>query len=74
MCIRDRLECPLMGLGIAGDRFVLGGTYSHNMFIELLADYGVVIGSFAILLILALISRVFFWKDMRGYSLSLIHI
>lgn len=66
--IIELLECPLMGLGIAGDRFVLGGTYSHNMFIELLADYGVVIGSFAILLILALISRVFFWKDMRGYS------
>lgn len=62
------LERPLTGLGIAGDTFIFGGGYSHNIFLEVLAHYGVLVGSFVVLLILALILRVFFWKDVHEYG------
>ena len=42
--IRDLLKHPLVGLGLAGDRLLVGG-YVHNFFIEVLAHFGVVMGS-----------------------------
>ena len=38
------MKHPLVGLGLAGDRLLVGG-YVHNFFIEVLAHFGVVMGS-----------------------------
>ena len=46
---------PLMGLGIFSDRRVAGGNYAHNIVLEILINYGVVIG----LLFLGLILYIF---------------
>lgn len=46
-------ENPIFGCGFGGDRQILGGRYVHNLFLELLVSFGVVIGGliFAWLLI-----------------------
>jgi len=45
----------LFGQGIFGDRVILGGTYAHNLFVELLVDYGYVIGGALSVLVVVLI-------------------
>ena len=45
---------PFIGLGIYGDRFVTNGQYVHNLFFELWAHFGYVIGSFVLILIASL--------------------
>ncbi len=37
---------PILGIGLAGDRRIIGGGYAHNIFIEILANFGIVIGVF----------------------------
>lgn len=43
LAIRQRL---FVGYGIMGDRVILGGIYCHNIFLELLCDFGVILGGF----------------------------
>jgi hypothetical protein len=47
---RQIIENPIKGIGIAGDRIIIGG-YSHNIFIEILSAYGVIIGIIIIAII-----------------------
>ena len=47
---------PFIGYGIGGDRVLLGGTYPHNIFLEILLNFGVLIGGFLIFAIL------FYWS------------
>ncbi|SOC38403.1 O-antigen ligase family protein [Ureibacillus acetophenoni] len=65
---------PLVGIGIAGDRRVLDGlgVYAHNIFLELLANFGVFIGLFIIFFLLFLIIRMFFIKEDLSYNLLII--
>ncbi|SDD99350.1 O-antigen ligase like membrane protein [Bhargavaea beijingensis] len=44
------LENPLWGHGILGDREFLNGTYPHNLFLELLAQFGIILGSILIII------------------------
>jgi hypothetical protein len=37
------LENPILGIGIAGDRLFIGG-YTHNIFLEIVSGFGIVIG------------------------------
>ncbi|HWL26471.1 MAG TPA: O-antigen ligase family protein [Ureibacillus sp.] len=69
--IRDN---PILGVGITGDRALLNGTYSHNIFLEILVNYGVLIGSFVIIFLFTLIVGIFFVKDPMTYNLSIIWI
>ncbi len=65
---------PYFGLGIAGDRLVLNGTYSHNIFLEILLNYGVITGGIIILILLSMIVSIFFVKNMEIYNLLIIWI
>lgn len=47
---------PIIGYGIMGDR-VICGNYCHNIFWEILCDFGVIIGGAFVLLIVVLIFR-----------------
>ena len=49
--IKNIAENPILGIGLAGDRKLLG-TYSHNFLIEILSGFGVVIGGTIIVLII----------------------
>ena len=43
------LKKPVFGYGILGDRVVLEGRYVHNIMLELWCDFGVVLGSIALI-------------------------
>lgn len=64
------LKKPILGTGICGDRYFLplrftgtDATYAHNLFIEILVDYGLIIGSLLILLLLYIIIK-FLFKEI----------
>lgn len=62
------IDHPFVGIGIAGDRYVLGG-YVHNIFLEVLANYGVPIGMMIVLGLISLQVRWFFCKDAQKYEI-----
>lgn len=66
------LESPLLGLGIGGDRVVLEGAYAHNLFIELMADFGIIGSAVIIGLLSFLIIKAFFTRDMLKYNIVII--
>lgn len=37
-------QSPFLGWGSFGDRIFTGGSWAHNLFLEILCDYGIVIG------------------------------
>lgn len=65
---------PIVGIGIAGDRRVLDGTYAHNIFLELLADFGVFIGMFVIFFLMIMIISIMFIKDDLRYNMLIIWV
>lgn len=63
---------PILGIGLAGDRVYTGGTYSHNIFLEILSGFGVIVGSFILFVIVIISIKVLFSKDVEGSNLLLI--
>lgn len=63
---------PILGIGIAGDRRVMNSSalYAHNIFLEILADYGVLLGIMLILSLLACVIKGFL-KEGESYDLAL---
>lgn len=69
-CIKER---PLLGYGLAGDRVLLGGTYPHNFFLEVLVQFGVIIGGLIIILFIYFcIKGMFNNKDEAETDLALL--
>lgn len=62
---------PIKGIGLAGDRQILYGVnmYVHNIFIEILGNFGVILGSFIIISIILLIIKSLMIKDKLKYNL-----
>lgn len=48
---------PILGLGIYGDCLASGGYYAHNLFVEILAHYGYLIGTILLISLIVLIVR-----------------
>jgi len=63
---------PLFGVGIAGDRVYLNGSYSHNIFLEIISGFGVIIGTLIILLLGLLIVKSLFSKNSRTVNYVLV--
>lgn len=64
---------PFFGYGIAGDRVFLNGTYPHNIFLELLVHFGVIIGGLLIISLLILsLNCIFFEKDSTIRNIGII--
>jgi len=63
---------PFVGVGLGADRYYLGlhgfqyGWYPHNLFFELLIDFGIVIGLAVLIYIVIQIIRVLFGKNQCG--------
>lgn len=66
------LDNPLLGIGIGGDRLILGGSYAHNLFIELLANFGIVFGAVLIITLISLIFKILLIKDREKYNMIII--
>ncbi len=67
---------PLTGLGIYSDRRVAGGHYAHNILLELLINFGVILGTLLFVLIVALIVKATFcvrrYENNDGTSIVLL--
>ncbi|HIW74043.1 MAG TPA: O-antigen ligase family protein [Firmicutes bacterium] len=69
LLIRKILEQPLFGYGIGGDRALRGGSYAHNLFVELFTDFGLVLGSVVVVFLLGLLLRCFWTAKNRLWFL-----
>ena len=74
-------EKPFLGYGLAGDRVILGGTYPHNFFLEVIAQFGVIFGFLFSVLIIVLCIVGFFAnkpvvRDLTAifFSIGFIHL
>jgi len=63
---------PFKGIGIGGDRRVLGGSYVHNIVIEIMANYGIVFGTLFISMLLVLMIRYFMAPKKHQYGMFVI--
>lgn len=75
--IRERVmaalaEEPILGLGIYGDRHVAGGQYAHNVFVEILANYGYLIGAIFLICLAVLLLRALRFVHKKKESDSLL--
>lgn len=64
---------PLLGIGIAGDRLITGG-YAHNLFLEVLASFGIIVGSALLIALLYLIIKNLLTKDKQKYNMIIIWV
>ncbi len=67
-------ENPIFGIGIGGDRVILNGIYVHNIFLEILSNYGIVIGGFFIILLLLVIVKSLVSNNLKNYDLTIFWI
>ncbi|NMD42520.1 MAG: hypothetical protein GYA86_04320 [Firmicutes bacterium] len=63
---------PFWGFGLAGDRPFLWGSYAHNFFLEIVVNFGIIIGFFVLLIIFYLILKSLVTKNKDGYSMLII--
>lgn len=62
---------PLMGIGLAGDRLYTGGTYSHNIFLEIISGFGIIAGTIILLILGYITIRSLFLKNKAIANLML---
>ncbi len=62
---------PIIGIGIAGDRVYTGG-YVHNIFLEIVSGFGVIIGTIIIIILCYIIFKTLLSKDKYKANLALI--
>lgn len=69
------LDNPLWGYGVTGDR-ALFGIYPHNMFLEVLCQYGIIFGSILIVTTLAITIKALFKirKDKKRFTFALMFV
>lgn len=72
--ISELVNNPILGIGLAGDRRVLGGGYVHNIFLEILSDFGLLLGSIILILLIFLIIKSLFTKQKEKYNIFIIWI
>ena len=58
-------ENPLFGLGLGGIRRVLDIGYPHNIFLEIVSQFGVIIGICIIFILLFILYKALFIKDIE---------
>ncbi len=70
--IVDQIKAhPLMGIGLAGDRLYTGGTYSHNIFLEIISGFGIIVGIIILLFLGCITIRSLFLKNKTRANLML---
>jgi len=65
------MDSPFWGYGIYGDRIILNGTYCHNIFLEMLHNFGLFLGGGLILLLSFIIIHSFLNSDNENKKLLL---
>ena len=67
---------PFLGVGIAGDRAIMGDSalYAHNIILEILVSFGIIIGSIIIILLLFLMMYAIVKSNNKTYNMIIIWI
>jgi O-antigen ligase len=68
------IKGPVLGHGLYGDRVVLNGAYCHNIFLEILIDFGFIIGGGLLLILFFIMFSVYHKSDVEGKKLILMFI
>lgn len=66
--IGEIITKPITGIGVAGDR-ILTGTYSHNIFVEIISGYGVILGGVVSILLVVLVVRALIISNFQWYGI-----
>ena len=70
--LKALVDSPILGLGLAGDRLLVGGSYVHNLFLEILLHFGIIVGSFCLGLFFLLIINILVKGNDLEYELAAI--
>jgi hypothetical protein len=65
---------PVFGHGLYGDRVILNGAYCHNIFLEILIDFGFIIGGGLLLILFYIMLRVLQKSEVESKKLILMFI
>lgn len=71
-CLDVLLENPVLGVGLFGDRAVLGGAYCHNLFLEIGMNYGLFFGLFVVFSMIVLFGKSYFTAKGEDRSLLMV--
>lgn len=71
----------IFGIGLLGDRTVTGGRYTHNIIIEIVANFGIIIGGVLVLLLVIVSCKTLFSKNKKlssfiamWFSIGVVHL
>lgn len=67
-------ENPILGNGIAGDRRINGGAFVHNFFLEVLINFGVIVGSLVIIILIYKLLKSLLQKNKVIYNILIMWI
>lgn len=67
--IASLLNKPLLGVGLAGDRLILGGGYAHNLVLEIFINFGIIAGFVLLVILFFLIIKSYFSDNNWEYGL-----
>lgn len=70
--LQETTNNPLLGIGIGGDRRVNGGGYVHNIFLEIIANFGIILGGALAIILLFMILKGLLLKDNEKYNIIII--
>lgn len=70
--VDEIINNTFLGIGLAGDLRITGGSYVHNFFIEVLGNFGVVFGLVVSISVVLLIIKSLFIKDRSKYNMVII--
>lgn len=65
---------PIKGLGVFGDRKILGGSYVHNFFIEIFSDFGIILGILIGTCLILIILKSMFVKNKGEFNIVIIWV
>jgi O-antigen ligase len=63
---------PIIGFGLFGDRRLSGSSYVHNIFIEVVGNFGVILGIILLAILILMILRSLITKDRLRYNITTI--
>lgn len=62
---------PFVGYGVGADRLILGGYYAHNLVLEVLVSFGVIVGGIFLVWIICLSLRMFTSQKLTARKLAI---
>jgi len=72
--LTEILDNPIIGIGLGADRRFVESGYAHNFILEVLLNYGLLLGSLILVTVIILLFKGIFTKDDEKYNIITIWI